>query len=350
METNGKTVEEMYMTRCIQLAKQGICGASPNPMVGAVVVCDGKIIGEGYHRKCGEAHAEVNAIGAVKDPSMFSRATIYVSLEPCSHYGKTPPCTDLIIKKAIPKVVIGCVDPFAKVAGRGIEKLRSAGVEVVVGVLENECKELNRQFMTFHSLKRPYVILKWAESADGYLDVNRTSGVPVVLSSPHSSMLVHKKRSEVDAIMVGTRTALLDNPKLNVRNWSGKSPLRVFIDRTLKVPDSFNLLDNSIDTLVITEKEHIDNSLTRYLKIDFTSDVLPQIMKALHGLNIQSVLVEGGSQLLQSFIDANLWDEAYVEKSDILLYDGVKSPMISKGIAQVDIHFNAFIHHYLNAD
>lgn len=351
METNRKLVEEeRYMSRCIQLARHGICGASPNPMVGAVVVCDGKIIGEGYHRKCGEAHAEVNAINSVKDPSNFVHSTIYVSLEPCSHYGKTPPCTDLIIKKRIPKVVIGCIDPFAKVAGRGIQKLRDAGVEVIVGVMGKECVELNKQFMVFHSLKRPYILLKWAESADGYMDVHRTEGQPVILSSTLSSMLVHKKRSEVDAIMVGTRTALLDNPKLNVRNWTGKHPLRIVLDRELKIPQTFHLLDNSIETWVITECEHADSSGIRYKNMDFNDQILTQLMTELHRANIQSVLVEGGSQLLQSFIQANLWDEAYVEHADLLLSGGVKAPTIPKGIHRVDTHFNAFIYHYLNAE
>lgn len=348
METNCKTIEEKYMVRCIQLAKQGICGASPNPMVGAVVVCDDKIIGEGYHRMCGGPHAEVNAITSVKDTSKFCRSTIYVSLEPCSHYGKTPPCTELIIKSGIPKVVIGCIDPFAKVAGRGVKKLRQAGVEVVVGVMEQECQELNKQFMTFHSMKRPYIILKWAESADGFMDVNRSEGKPVILSNPLSSMLVHKKRAEVDAIMVGTRTAILDNPQLNVRNWYGKHPLRIFIDRTLKVPSNSRLLDNSVKTWVITEVEHADDRLTHYEKIDFSADVLSQLMTSLHRSNIQSVLVEGGSQLLQSFIDTDLWDEIYVEKADVLLTNGVKSPSLFQGIPHVDIHFNTFIYHYLN--
>jgi diaminohydroxyphosphoribosylaminopyrimidine deaminase (EC 3.5.4.26)/5-amino-6-(5-phosphoribosylamino)uracil reductase (EC 1.1.1.193) len=223
MENNRNfTQEEIYMARCVELARKGKCEASPNPMVGAVIVCDGKIIGEGYHRICGDAHAEVNAINSVKDKSKLKQSTIYVSLEPCSHYGKTPPCADLIIEKEIPKVVIGCIDPFAKVAGRGIKKLQDAGIKVTVGVLEQECSNLNKRFITFHSKKRPYIILKWAESSDGFLDVKRTGGNPVALSTPMTNMLVHKRRAEVDAIIVGTRTALLDNPTLSVRNWYGK--------------------------------------------------------------------------------------------------------------------------------
>ena len=195
--------EEKYMRRCIQLAKNGLCNVSPNPMVGAVIVCEGQIIGEGYHIRCGEAHAEVNAIRSVKDPSLLKHSTIYVSLEPCSHHGKTPPCADLIIEKQIPRIVIGCQDPFSKVAGKGIQKLRDAGCEVIVGVLETECRELIRKFITFHTLHRPYIVLKWAESADGFIDLERTEGQPVILSTPLTSMLVHKKRAESDAIMVG---------------------------------------------------------------------------------------------------------------------------------------------------
>ena len=213
--------EEKYMRRCIQLARNGLCNVSPNPMVGAVIVCDEQIIGEGYHVRCGEAHAEVNAIRSVKDPSLLKRSTIYVSLEPCSHHGKTPPCADLIIEKQIPKIVIGCQDPFSKVAGKGIQKLRNAGREVIVGVLEKECRELIRKFITFHTLHRPYIVLKWAESADGFIDLERTEGHPVLLSTPLTSMLVHKKRAESDAIMVGTRTALLDDPALTVRPGTG---------------------------------------------------------------------------------------------------------------------------------
>ena len=349
MENNGKmTQEERYMARCIQLAKQGKCGTSPNPMVGAIIVCNGEIIGEGYHRKCGESHAEVNAINSVKDESRLPQSTIYVSLEPCSHYGKTPPCVDLIIKKRIPKVVIGCIDPFAKVAGRGVKKLQEAGIDVTVGVLEQECKELNKQFITFHSQKRPYIILKWAESADGFMDITRTDGHPAILSNPLTSMLVHKKRAEVDAIMIGTRTALLDNPVLNVRNWYGENPLRVVIDRTLKIPENFHLLNDSIETWIITEKEQAGNNPKNYKIMNFADELLPQIMTELHKNNIQSLLVEGGSKLLQSFINKNLWDEAFIEKASIHLNDGVKAPLISGREYSIDYHFSTPIWHYFN--
>ena len=206
--------DEKYMRRCIQLARNGLCNTAPNPMVGAVIVHDGRIIGEGYHVRCGQAHAEVNAVRSVREPALLKEATLYVSLEPCAHYGKTPPCADMIVEKQIPRIVVGCQDPFAKVAGRGIQKLRDAGREVVVGVLEDECRALIRRFITFHTRRRPYITLKWAESADGFIDRLRTDGHPTVLSSPLTSMLVHKMRAEHAAIIVGTDTARLDNPKI----------------------------------------------------------------------------------------------------------------------------------------
>lgn len=255
MAKSTKMEEEKYMRRCIELAKNGLCNVSPNPMVGAVIVCNGRIIGEGYHIRCGEAHAEVNAIRSVKDESLLKRSTIYVSLEPCSHYGKTPPCADLIIEKQIPRIVIGCQDPFSEVAGRGIQKLRDAGREVTVGVLEEECKSLIRRFITFNMLHRPFITLKWAESADHFIDIERTDGKPVVLSSPLTSMLVHKKRAEADAIMVGRRTALLDNPALTVRNWYGHNPIRVVLDRTLSLPNDLQIFDGNVPTLIFTEKQ-----------------------------------------------------------------------------------------------
>ena len=264
--------EEKYMRRCIQLAQNGLCNAAPNPMVGAVIVCDGKIIGEGYHVRCGKAHAEVNAIRSVKETSLLKRSTIYVSLEPCSHHGKTPPCADLIIEKQIPRIVIGCQDPFSKVAGRGIQKLKDAGREVIVGVLEDECRHLIKRFITFHTLHRPYITLKWAESADGFIDLCRTEGNPVILSTPLTSMLVHKKRAEHSAILVGTRTAKLDNPSLNVRNWYGRSPIRLVIDRKQSLSPTLHLFDGSVLTLVFTEHFHDALPNVEYLPIDFQQD------------------------------------------------------------------------------
>ena len=321
------TNDEKYMMRCIQLAQNGKLGAAPNPMVGAVVVCDGRIIGEGYHAKCGEAHAEVNAINSVKDESLLRRSTLYVSLEPCAHYGKTPPCAKLIVSKGIPKVVIGCQDPFSKVAGKGIEILKQAGCEVVVGVLEKACQDLNKAFFTVQLKHRPFITLKWAQSADGFMDVERNDGEPVKLSSPLTQLIAHKRRAEHQAIIVGTQTARLDNPSLNVRDWCGPQPLRIVIDKDLTLPRHLHLFDGSQPTLVVTEKnETIAGAMT--LQVDFNQSILPQLMEELQRRNIQSLLVEGGSKLLQSFIDEGLWDEAYVEHCPQVLGHGLLSPSL----------------------
>ena len=321
--------DEKYMQRCIQLARNGLCRTAPNPMVGAVIVHNGQIIGEGYHVRCGQAHAEVNAIRSVKNPALLKEATIYVSLEPCAHYGKTPPCADLIVEKQIPRIVIGCRDPFAKVAGRGIQKLRDAGREVIVGVLEEECRDLIRRFITFHTRQRPYITLKWAESADGFIDRKRTSGNPVILSTPLTAMLVHKKRAEHAAILVGTDTALLDNPGLNVRHWYGPSPVRITIDRHHRLPQDLHLFDGSQPTLV------------------YTQESLPEIMKDLYDRQLQSLLVEGGSRLLQSFINAGLWDEIVVEEAPLTLGDGVKAPILPPQLPyRRECHFGHGYRHY----
>lgn len=324
------TKDEKYIARCIQLAKNGLCNAAPNPMVGAVIVHNDTIIGEGYHIRCGEAHAEVNAVRSVKDESLLKESTIYVSLEPCSHHGKTPPCADLIINKGIPRVVVGCQDPFSLVAGRGIAKLREAGIEVKVGVLEEECRQLIRRFVTFNTLRRPFITLKWAESADGFIDLHRTEGHPYIFSSPLSSMLVHKRRAEHSAILVGRRTALLDNPSLTTRNWFGKNPVRMVIDKDLALPKHLALFDGSVRTLVFTQREDTSNRPNvEHIRLDFKIDILPQIMEVLYKEKLQSLMVEGGSILFQSFIDAGCWDEAYIEQSDAHLKDGVKAPSFS---------------------
>lgn len=325
------TIDEKYMRRCIQLARNGICHAAPNPMVGAVIVRDGKIIGEGYHVRCGEGHAEVNAIASVKDESLLKDATIYVSLEPCSHYGKTPPCADLIIRKGIPRVVVGCVDPFSLVAGRGIQKLRDAGIEVTVGVLEKECRELIRAFVTFNLKKRPYITLKWAQSADGFLDIRREDGNAVRLSTPLSTLAVHKMRAEQKAILVGRRTALLDNPSLTVREWYGQNPLRLVIDRQLTLPPHLHLFDGNTPTLVFTEKEKAATQNLTYVTLDFGQNILPQIMQVLYEQKIQTLLVEGGSQTLQTFLEQGLWDEAFIEHTRVTLHDGIPAPLLPHG-------------------
>ncbi len=341
--------EEKYMRRCISLALNGLQNTSPNPMVGAVIVCDGKIIGEGYHVRCGEAHAEVNAIRSVKDPALLKRSTIYVSLEPCSHYGKTPPCADLIIEKEIPRIVIGCEDPFAKVAGRGIEKLRNAGREVIVGVLEKECRHLIRRFITFHTNKRPYIILKWAESADGFIDKERTNGQPIILSTPLTSMLVHKRRAESNAIIVGTRTARLDNPSLTVRNWYGQNPVRIALDRDLTLSPTLHFFDGSVPTLILTAHQRVQSEQTEYITLNYKTNIIPQLMEILYKRNLQSLLVEGGQQLLQTFIDEDLWDEAFVEVSTTQLSTGIKAPHIKrKKENSRSSFFGVQIEHYIN--
>ena len=339
------STDEQYMARCLQLAKNGRFGASPNPMVGAVIVHDGKIIGEGYHRQCGGPHAEVNAVLSVKDERLLREATMYVSLEPCAHYGKTPPCADMIIEKGIPRVVIGCRDSFDQVDGKGIQKLRKAGMEVTVGVLEKECLALNRAFFTFHSKKRPYITLKWAQSADGYIDASRPIatdetnategeqqgyGEAVRFSTDETAMRVHRLRALNDAILVGRRTAELDNPSLTTRLWPGRNPLRLVIDKDGKLDMGLKLFDGTTKTIVFTEVfrdfSHTEN--IEQVRLDFSQNILSQMMKYLHAHKVQRLLVEGGTVLLQSFIDQRLWDEAFVEETPFNLGNGVKAPAI----------------------
>ena len=297
MGDNQIFVDEKYMQRCIQLAANGIQGARPNPMVGAVIVANGRIIGESYHVRCGEGHAEVNAFASVspEDEALLKDATIYVSLEPCSHYGKTPPCADLIIKKGVRRVVVGCIDEFAEVQGRGIQKLRDAGIEVEVGVLEDECKALNRRFFTFHREKRPYIILKWAQTANGFIDDHHQ---PVQISSDFTKMLSHKLRAEEDAILVGRVTDEREHPQLNVREWYGPDPKRMVIDRA-----------------------H------------------PLNLESLHAQNIQSIIVEGGTETLQSFIVQGLWDELRVEtNTSLTVSDGTRAPQLPASAQVVSSH------------
>ena len=301
--------EDKYIARCIQLSQNGLCNTAPNPMVGAVIVCDGKIIGEGYHVRCGEHHAEVNPIRSVKDPSLLKRSTIYVTLELCSHYGKNTACADLIIKKHSARIVIGCRDPLCKVAGRGIQKLKDAGREVIVGLLETQCRQLIRRFITLHTLRRPYITLKWVASSHRYIAYSRTDGKPVIVSTPLTSMLVHKKRTEHSHILVGTRTAELDNPALNVRHWYGRSLVRIVLDRQQKLSPSLQLLDGTVPTLVFTENPHAPIPNVEYLLVnEYRQNILPEIIEMLYTRGVQSLLVEGGSQTLQSFIDAGLCD------------------------------------------
>lgn len=319
------------MQRCLQLAANGLGNVAPNPMVGCVIVHDEKIIGEGYHAKYGEAHAEVNAISAVRDKSLLINATLYVNLEPCAHHGKTPPCADFIIASGIKKAVVACSDTNPLVAGKGIEKLTKAGVEVVTGVLKNEARKLNKRFFTFHEKKRPYIILKWAQTADGYIDIKRINNNETALqiSNEHSQRLLHKWRSEEQAIMAGTNTARLDNPRLNVRLLYGKNPLRIVFDKNLTLPENLNLFDRSQPTVVFTTKEKEGNFNLDFVKIDFSKNVLQQVMSELFKREIQSVIVEGGSKLLQNFIAQNLWDEARVFFSEQFIGEGISAPRLN---------------------
>ena len=298
-EAAQREVDEMYMRRCLQLADCGRQNAKPNPMVGAVIVCDGRIIGEGYHVRCGEGHAEVNAFASVRpcDEPLLGQSTMYVSLEPCSHYGKTPPCADLIVRKGVHRVVVGCVDPFAKVHGRGIAKLREAGIEVTVGVLEDECKALNSRFMTVNTEHRPYILLKWAQSADGFLDDHYHAAR---FSTPFTTMLVHKMRAENDAILVGRVTDQREHPRLDVREWSGPSPERIVLTSGQRITDV-------LDTLYSRKK--------------------------------QSLIVEGGAATLRSFIDAGLWDEIRRETSPLCVGDGTPAPSLPNDIISADRTF-----------
>ena len=335
MDSVISSEDRKYIARCLQLAHSAAGSTSPNPMVGAVIVCDGKIIGEGYHIRCGEPHAEVNAIRSVKDVALLSRSTIYVSLEPCSHYGKTPPCADLIISSGIPRVVIATTDNNAMVSGRGVERMRAAGIEVKIGVLEDEAYRLNRYFFTFHGKWRPYVTLKWAQSADGFIDIIRDGGTAQAISNSASAMAVHKLRAMHDAILVGRRTALLDNPTLTVRSWSGRSPLRLVIDSEGSLPASLHLFDGEHPTVIFTErtdKAKCVNNVIQH-KLDFSGDILDGIMDYLYANKIGSLLVEGGAQLLQSFIDRDLWDEIRVETNQgLVLSNGVPAPILPAGV------------------
>lgn len=326
-------IKEKYINRCIEIAGNGLGITYPNPMVGAVIVHDNLIIGEGWHRKAGEPHAEVLAINAVINPKLLLKSTIYVSLEPCSHFGKTPPCADLIIEKGIKKVVIGSVDPNEKVAGRGIKKLLEAGCEVRVGILEKECTQLNKRFFTYHLKKRPYIILKWAESADGFIaPTAKAENRPVWISNAQSRQLAHKWRTEEQAILVGTQTVLDDNPKLNVRDWIGKAPVRVVIDSKLRIPRNLSIWDGSQETIFVVDKKQSLPDFSPNIcfeTIDFLGNVPAQIVTILFKHQLQSVIIEGGRQTLQSFIDANLWDEARVFKGDVYLQAGISAPKFS---------------------
>jgi len=324
------SLPETFMQRCLDLALLGMGEVAPNPMVGCLIVHNGIIIGEGYHQKFGHPHAEVNAIRSVQNPELLAQSTLYVSLEPCSHFGKTPPCADLIIECGIPQVVIGTIDPFAKVAGTGIERMRKAGIEVEVGLLENECRLLNRRFFTFHGKKRPYVLLKWAQTLDGFIDTDRTETQhPTWITNDLSKRLVHKQRSEESAILIGTNTAECDNPALTVREWEGNQPVRMVIDRMHRLDAGLQIFDSIAPTWVFTEKMIPDSENLQFIQLDFNQNILPQFLDALYERNILSVIVEGGCILLNSFLEAGIWDEAFVYSGNQFFGKGVKAPPIS---------------------
>ena len=325
-----------YIQRCIELAKNGLGTTYPNPMVGSVIVYNNKIIGEGWHYKAGEPHAEVNAVNSVIDKSLLSKSTIYVSLEPCSHFGKTPPCSDLIIKSGIKKVVIGTVDPFAKVSGRGIEKLKNAGCQVTVGVLEKECHELNKRFFTFHNNKRPYIFLKWAQTTDHFLSpetVENQERKPIWITNSFSKQQVHKQRANEQAILVGTNTVIADNPSLNTRLWHGGNCTRVVLDLNNRISKDSTVLDGKQNTIVICSKNNNKNSDNLSFEIiDSSKNIAEQICTILYKYQIQSLIVEGGQQTIQTFIDTNLWDEAYVYTGTKTSFNnGTKAPKLNKG-------------------
>ncbi len=343
---------DFFLHRCLELASLGAGSVAPNPMVGAVLVYNGKIIGEGYHKKFGEAHAEVNCIKTVKEENRkyISHSVLYVSLEPCSHFGKTPPCTDLILQLKIPKVIIGIRDPFNKVNGKGIEKLIAAGVEVEVGVLENEFKELNKRFFTFQTKHRPYIILKWAESSDHFIATSppaplqrrgayEASGFQqLFISNENTNCLVHKWRSEEASILVGTNTALHDDPELTARLWPGNSPVRLVLDLNLRLPRHLKIFNNKQRTIIFNIVKHEEVGNLLYYQLNEDDSLVHQISRALYGLNIQSMLVEGGARLLQTFIDEGLWDEArIISNGQLKIGNGLSAPVLSESIRETEM-------------
>ncbi len=332
------THHETYIKRCLEIAKNGLGTTRPNPMVGSVIVYNNTIIGEGYTSTYGGNHAEVNAINNVKNKSLLKEATIYVTLEPCSHFGKTPPCSDLIIKHQIPNVVIGCIDDNTQVAGKGIEKLKKAGCKVIVGILENECKKHHKRFFTFHNKKRPYIILKWAETADGFIaPESKNEQKPVWITNTYSRQLVHKWRTEEQAILVGTNTVLQDNPSLTARDWKGENPIRIVIDKEEKLSENFSIFNKESETIIISKSN-----------IDFTKPIAQQICEVLLKKDINSVIIEGGAKTLQTFINENLWDEARIFIGANKFEKGIKTPKFSGKLISEEKIMNDTLKTYTN--
>lgn len=339
------------MQQCLHLAAKGLGTVAPNPLVGCVIVQNGAVLATGYHQQYGGPHAEVNAIDAVADKSLLKDCTLYVNLEPCAHYGKTPPCAGLIAEMQIPRVVVGALDPNPLVAGKGVEILRAAGCEVTVGVLPQACRQLNRRFSTWIEQKRPFVLLKWAKSSDGFIDAERSdaSTPPVWITGPDSKRLVHQWRSEEPGILVGGATALLDNPRLNVREVEGANPTRIVLDTRGDLPPNLHLLDGTEPTIVFSVRPGLSSNKLEYVAIDTAQPLIPQVLAALYVRDIQTVMVEGGRHTLQQFIDANLWDEARVFTGNKLLHAGLPSPTLNAqpattmhlGADQLEYYYNA---------
>lgn len=323
-------MDEQYMQRCIELARLGEGYVAPNPMVGAVIVHENKIIGEGYHRLFGESHAEVNAVNAVEDESLLKDSTIYISLEPCAHFGKTPPCSDLLVTHQFKRVVIGCQDTFSEVSGKGIQKIKESGIDVTVGVLEKECRELNKRFFTLNEKKRPYIILKWAQTQDGFLDKIRTNTKKQInwISAPETKTLVHKWRSQEQAILVGKNTILNDNPSLTVRDYTGKNPIRIVLDTQLSLEKSSAVFNNEATTLILNLKKDEVSSSIEWVKLSNMN--IETILETLYRKNVQSIFVEGGASVLHTFIGSNLWDEARIIIGNTTFGEGIKAPIINR--------------------
>ncbi len=331
-------LHEKYIKRCIEIAKNGLGSTRPNPMVGCVIVYENTIIGESYTSAYGGNHAEINAIESVKDKLQLRESTLYVTLEPCSHFGKTPPCSDLILEYKIPNVVIGTIDTHAKVAGQGIAKLKAAGCNVIFGILEEECKQHHKRFFTFHNKKRPYIILKWAETADGFIaPTTKNEKKPIWITNQYSRQLVHKWRAEEQAILIGTNTVLEDNPSLTTRHWKGNNPIRIVIDKELKLSKTLTVFDDTAETIIISEKN-----------INFDNPIAKQICDILHSNNINSVIIEGGQQTLQTFIDEDIWDEARVFTGNKTFNKGVVSPKLNGRLISKQQTLNDSLNIYLN--
>jgi len=318
---------DKYMHRCLELAVRGLGKVASNPMVGCVIVGDNGTLGEGHHDAFGGPHAEVNALNSVENKERLKNATMYINLEPCAHHGKTPPCTEAIIASGIKNVVIGCLDPNPLVKGKGVEALQKAGINVEVGILEKDCLEVNKRFFTFHDRKRPFIILKWAQTSDGFIDKKRTKEeAQEKITQPEVEIMVHLWRSQEQAIMVGTHTVIMDNPRLTARKVGGQSPLRVIIDKSLKIPTNSNIFDKAAPTLIFTEQPAPSTNGVEYKSVAFDGKLIQTMLTELYNRNIQSVIVEGGEKLLKSFIEKDYWDEAKVFYSSKTLGEGVPAP------------------------